>query len=228
MSIPLYFAVDCKEIEIFHPRSLFALTGFGLYPDGTARLPEQIPQGEGMLAVIDDAILPDSVPERQALDTLASYCTGGCFLDFMRPVSEVHAAWIVGLRQRLSPELPFWLPERYLHFISKSLCVISCPKPCNHWERFTAEAGKRFPNGWCLEVTPWSETIALSLPQKNGYLPHALCQFQYTDGLCRFYDTQQTITDKLHIAEAHGCRAAVGLFRELSPLFPSVIHGGQI
>ena len=52
------------------------MLGLGFLPDGGARIPACPLQGH--MAVIDDAVLPQRVPE-ETLDRLAARCGGGAF-----------------------------------------------------------------------------------------------------------------------------------------------------
>ena len=95
MPVPVYLAANCKEIATFTGRA--AVLGLGFLPDGGARIPACPLQGH--MAVIDDAVLPQRVPE-ETLDRLAARCGGGCCLDFLRTPGPVHRAVAQGLQRR--------------------------------------------------------------------------------------------------------------------------------
>lgn len=215
MSVPVYLAANCKEIATFTGRA--AVLGFGFLPDGAARIPVCPPQGH--MAVVDDAVLPEYVPE-ETLDRLAAHCTGGCCLDFLRPPGPVHRAAAQGLQRRLRGA-PMLLPASYHAFAPEALPVLSCLRPCNAWEGFVRAAERHFPGGWALELTPWSAEIqAPPLPYPGGRLPAALCSCEKSPAGLRYSDTPESIRQKLEQAAAHGCRCAIGLWQELRPFFP--------
>ena len=173
MPVPVYLAANCKEIATFTGRA--AVLGLGFLPDGGARIPACPLQGH--MAVIDDAVLPQCVPE-ETLDRLAARCGGGCCLDFLRT-------------------------------------------PGNAWDGFVRSAERRFPNGWALELTPWAaELPAPPLPYPGGMLPAALCSCEKSPAGLRYFDTPESLRQKLAHAAAHGCRCAIGLWQELQPFFP--------
>lgn len=125
------------------------MLGLGFLQDGGARIPACPLQGH--MAVIDDAVLPQRVPE-ETLDRLAARCCGGCCLDFLRTPGPVHRAVAQGLQRRLG-NAPMLLPAAYHAFAPEALPVLSCLRPCNAWDGFVRSAERRFPNGWALELT---------------------------------------------------------------------------
>ena len=215
MPVPVYLAANCKEIATFTGRA--AVLGLGFLPDGGARIPACPLQGH--MAVIDDAVLPQRVPE-ETLDRLAARCGGGCCLDFLRTPGPVHRAVAQGLQRRLG-NAPMLLPAAYHAFAPEALPVLSCLRPCNAWDGFVRSAERRFPNGWALELTPWeAELPAPALPYPGGMLPAALCSCEKSPAGLRYFDTPESLRQKLAHAAAHGCRCAIGLWQELQPFFP--------
>ena len=171
------------------------------------------------MAVTDDAVLPQRVPE-ETLDRLAARCGGGCCLDFLRTPGPVHRAVAQGLQRRLG-NAPMLLPAAYHAFAPEALPVLSCLRPCNAWDGFVRSAERRFPNGWALELTPWAaELPAPPLPYPGGMLPAALCSCEKSPAGLRYFDTPESLRQKLAHAAAHGCRCAIGLWQELQPFFP--------
>lgn len=79
MSVPLYLAADCEEIVTISENQPRALTGCGVFTDGSARIPDLHVEA---LRVMDDAVVPERLPDKAALDTLAESCAQGCFFDF--------------------------------------------------------------------------------------------------------------------------------------------------
>lgn len=215
MPIPLYFAVNWKE-SVNNSEIRLAQGGYGVWEDGSARLPEK--QLPGALRIVDDALIPTGAVTEEALDSLA--CTDGCFLDFERPFCAVQLALTDGLRKRLGKSVLFALPERFAPYATNALPVVSCPKPCNSWREFCRQAHARHPRGWMLELTPWSETFGLadSGHVAHGELSSALCAYTRSKTALHYYDTRKTVAQKLAQAETFGCRAAIGILRELRAL----------
>lgn len=216
MPIPLYFAADCKEIVTISETLNRALTGFGVYPDGTSRFPDT---AVSALAVIDDAILCETPPGPETLDALAACCGQGCFFDFMRPAAGLHSALILGLQQRLPRAVPLFVPERYHAMAPNTVCVLSRATPCNHWERYVAEKSARYPSGWCLELIPWDRRFSRKGECRTArHIALACCELEETPEGLRYFDTPETLKQRLEIAERYGCCAAIGLYCELKKL----------
>ena len=58
------------------------------------------------------------------------------------------------------------------------------------------------------------------LPYPGGMLPAALCSCEKSPAGLRYFDTPESLRQKLAHAAAHGCRCAIGLWQELQPFFP--------
>lgn len=213
MPIPLYYAANWKEI-VNNTRIRRAQTGFGFYSDGSLRIPERILPGA--LCVIDDSALPAACAE--SVQLLAQYCKHGCCLDFERPITQAHRAFIRLLRQHTSRTEIFALPARFSG--EGMIPVLSCPTPCNCWASFLRNAEARFPAGWMLEIVPWNQVVpysaALSVPVER--LAEAVCRVERQPHGIRYFDTAETLRGKLALAEAHRCIAAIGLYGELNGL----------
>ena len=154
------------------------------------------------------------------LDRLAARCGGGCCLDFLRTPGPVHRAVAQGLQQRLG-NAPMLLPAAYHALAPEAQPLLSCLRPCNAWDGFVRSAERRFPNGWALELTPWAaELPAPPLAYPGGMLPAALCSCEKSPAGLRYFDTSESLRQKLAHAAAHGCRCAIGLWQELQPFFP--------
>lgn len=218
MSIPLYFALNCKEFVNFSPAQTAQL-GFGFRPDGHLALPEmKIP---GAAAVIHDALLPPEKISDAILDYLAGFCTYGCFFDFERPPAPGHASLLRGLQQRLQPDVPCFLPEVFLPFFSGATVLLPQSHPTNHWAAFCASLGRKNAQGWALELQPWAQHSSAPLAsQQQGFLANTVCAFSQKDLALFYYDTQETLTCRLEIAEKYGCIAAIVLYREYASLTP--------
>lgn len=133
------------------------------------------------MAVIDDAVLPQRVPE-ETLDRLAARCGGGCCLDFLRTPGPVHRAVAQGLQRRLG-NAPMLLPAAYHAFAPEALPVLSCLRPCNAWDGFVRSAERRFPNGWALELTPWAaELPGPAAPLSRRHAPGRAVQLREKPG----------------------------------------------
>ena len=216
MPIPLDFAADCEEIVTISGTHDRALTGYGVFSDGSVRTP---PESVPALAVIDDAFLSKYVPDESVLDTLAAACGQGCFFDFVRPMAALHRALVHGLQERLPQAVPIFLPEAYHALAPNSVCVLSRAVPCNHWARYLEEKSAAYPAGWCLELIPWSRTfLRRGKTAEVRRLPYACCEVEARGGELRYFDTPETLQLRLAIAEKYGCCAAIGLYRELKAL----------
>ena len=206
MLIPLYFADIWKDFQKnteFSPAQL----GYGLQEDGSARI-SRAPLS--VLCVIDDAV--NVMPQESALDELASFCKHGCVLDFERSCTRSHIALMQGLRKRV--EGFFAVPARFLCHCPSAIPVVSCPKPCNHWRSWVQTVQRHYPKGWMLELTPWKHISPCHMHASQGQLKGALCRYQCEGGITQYYDTKQTLREKMSLAEAHGCKAVIGLYQE--------------
>lgn len=213
MAIPLYFAANWKQF-VYDPQKRPAQIGYGFRQDGTLRLPQrQIPDA---LCVIDDSILPSEPVAAEQLAMLADRCDHGCFLDFERPVHPFHIALIAALHGIA----PLLVPMRWSVYAPEALAVLSCPMPCNSWQEFCRSASQRFPRGWALEVTPWQQRCDFPLGRTVSacFVRSALCRCKGSAEGLVYYDTGETLTEKLAVAEQLGCRCAVGLYEELAAL----------
>lgn len=210
MAIPLYFAANWKEF-VSGTQKRWAQIGFGFIPNGTLRMPQQrIPEA---LCIIDDRDVPAAVPD-ELLQMLAAQCENGCFLDFERPPLPFHAALLAALGQ----VRPLLVPEQFLSYVPQGLAVVSCPWPCNCWERFCAESAKNHPNGWAMELIPWRYRIddPFGCAEAARFIEGALCHCQSSSEGTLYYDDRQTLLQKLSMAERHGCCLAIGLAEELT------------
>lgn len=216
MPNPLYLAVNWKEI-VNNPPQRLAQGGYGVREEGTARLPER--HLSGAMRIVDDAVLPTTEVTEEALDRLAALCADGCCLDFERPLCAMQLSLIDGLRKRLGRGALLALPERFAPYAPEALPVVSCPTPCNCWRDFARQAHARHRQGWMLELTPWSLHIPVrDTKSQRGELPAALCSYVHSDGMLHYFDTRESIRAKLAVAEIFGCRAAIGILRELREL----------
>ena len=210
MSIPCYFAENWKE-SVNNSDFSYAQTGFGLQEDGSARLN---PCAFPALCVIDDSILP--LPKEEAIDRLAENCQNGGCLDFAKPVQTAHIVLLSGLQRRCKE--PLAVPARFLTYSPKSLPLLSCPRPCNSWLSYVQGCRQRYPKGWVLELTPWRHISPCRMKQASGRLKSALCEYRCERGITQYYDTKETLREKIKYAEDHGCIAAIGLYSEWESL----------
>lgn len=213
MSVPLYFAADCEEIVTISENQPRALTGCGVFADGSARIPDLHVEA---LRVIDDAVVPERLPDKAALDTLAEGCAQGCFFDFLRKPTEFHRALLDGLKKRLPENAPFFVPQRYLALAPQAVCVLSPTLPQNCWEAFAFQAKAEYPRGWCLELIPWSLRVPLKAEPKSARrLPCSCCLVERrADGLL-YFDTPQTLHARFSLAQHYGCIAGIALNCEM-------------
>ncbi|MBQ6431801.1 MAG: hypothetical protein IJJ99_08000 [Oscillospiraceae bacterium] len=209
MSIPFYFAIEENE-ETPQTGYRYAQLGFGFHEDGTPRLPNIIIPNAP--AVIDDRWLPAAAPEPKALDRLAEACGNGCFLDFERPINEVSAVIVVGLKQRLRAKMT--VPPA-LHELCPDADVQIPELLCNHWERYVRKIHAKYGNRWKLEIIPWKKAAQLTCKGTgNGYLQAAECSYRVEERIVTYCDTKASIRNKLAIAAQNGCQAAIALLRE--------------
>lgn len=170
---------------------------------------------KGALAVIDDAVLPAQLLDGAA-EALRAAVENGCFFDFERPICAVHRTLLAALYPQ---KTLLALPVRYLPLAPDALPVLSCPKPCNDWRQFLRLTQQAHPNGWMLEVIPWSYYAPNRANIRHGgSLAQAVCEFRIEADALYYYDTGETLREKLRLAEMYGCRAAIGLESELSAL----------
>ena len=218
MPFPVYFASNWKE-SVNDPRVLPAQYGFGFTRDGVLRLPERtVPNA---LRIVDDAILPERMPDAAAFARLASLCKNGCLLDFERRPTPVHAAILRALAPLLDGAPLFSAPERFLNVCPALVPLVTTPDRCANWKDFVSQAGKRHPNGWVLELIPRKDTVRLPFAaQSSGELRDAVCRYRQSGQMAEYFDTRQTVAQKLTLARAGGCRACIGLASELAALPP--------
>ncbi len=209
MSIPLYFAASCKESVTFSAAKALPF-GCGMTKAGDFRMPENFWSGVPLL--LDDAV--PALPNSKSLQKLKELCSHGCILDFERPVSNFHLALIRKLSDMKIA--PLWLPERFSIYEPKAVTIISHNLPHNSWIQFCTGLQARYPNRWALELQPLNCTKKLPQIQKSRviYLESAVCQCKIEADSITYYDTQQTLLKKLHIAEKYGCQGAIALWSE--------------
>lgn len=205
MSIPMYFAGNWKDSV--NAGLLTAQMGYGFEPDGRLRLPEAAHHAS--LCVIDDAFLPDVLPE---LDALEAALSNGCCFDFERSPTPAHHR----LLQAMQPYLhePVLLPEAFS--LPGVLPLVRTAEPCNNWQHFVAQTGRRYPGGWALELRPiCTQQRIAGLPTLPAQLTPGGCWCRADNGLLECYDTRESLNLRLHTAAQHGCQAAIGLYPEL-------------
>lgn len=216
MSFPVYFALNWKE-SVNDPKIFPAQYGFGFTQSGALRLPERVLPNA--LRIIDDAILPKSVPDAAAMKQLAGLCGKGCLFDFERTPTQMHAAILLSLSPMLKHIPLLAAPKGYLALEPSLLPLLSPPPRCSNWRSFVVQAGASFPRGWMLEIIPCSYEVEMPFPaQSSGVLADALCCYRQKGKTTFYYDTQKTLEKKLYLAGENGCRAAIGLYQELQKL----------
>lgn len=209
LSILIYLAITGGEGKNF-PEKRLAQVGFGFYPNGSVRLPERIVPDA--VAVIDDRFLPKI--SDSAMLQLKSKISHGCILDFEREMNEKH----LRLMQKLADQRIIALPERFSQKMPQALPIVSCPEPCNSWLQFAKAAHERHPKGWMLELIPWHQVKAGNGSQAEGFLQNSVCRFRRTEKGIVYYDTAETLRQKLAVAQTHGCRAAIALHSDCPDL----------
>ncbi len=207
--MPVYLAVKEEEFakkDKFH----VAQTGFGFYANGFVRLPKRILSGA--VAVIDDLYLPNF--SSSAIELLKSKLPNGCILDFERKPAPIHKK----LLQMLTGVKVIALPASHHALSPTSLPIISCAEPCNNWQQFVQNAQKSHPRGWMLEMIPWKHLVDEKAKKEEGLLSSALCRYRTENDKLLYFDTKETLRQKLQLAQIHGCKAALGLYSELKEL----------
>lgn len=206
MSISVYLAVNREEF-VNYPRNLLVQIGFGFHADGSVRIPRQ----SNSIALVDDVHLPNiSISAIQVLKSKFQ----ACILDFERAPNPIHKKLIQGL----SGKKIIALPARFHAFAPKSLPIVNCLEPCNSWVQFAEQAQKHYPHGWMLEIAPWHHEKVGIVQKNEGFLPNALCNFRKKNDKVVYFDTKETLTEKLKVAENYGCKAAIALYSEVRQL----------
>lgn len=207
MPISVYLVINGDE-TVNYPKNLLVQIGYGFKSDGSVRIPRQ---SIGVAALVDDMNLPNI--SSSAIEILKSKI-GSCIFDFERSEHPVHAKIIRGL----SDKRIIALPSRFYSYAPKALPIVNCQEPCNSWQQFASKMQQNFPHGWMLEITPWYHEKSGSVSAAEGYLPNALCYFIRQNDKVIYYDTRETIREKLKLSQQYGCKAAIALYREMTQL----------
>lgn len=210
MSIPVYLAVNHEE-NVNHPKKLLCQIGFGFHSNGSVRTPVQIMPNT--IVIIDDLYLPNFSPS--AIHLLRDKISNGCILDFERRPSQLHKKLI----QTLFDKKILAVPSEFHTFAPTALPIINCLEPCNNWSEFLKTTQNRFPSGWMLELTPWYHTREASANSAAGYLQHALCRFRQEKDQLLYYDTKETLSKKITLAERFNCKGVIVLYSDLKNLW---------
>lgn len=215
MSFRVYFASNWKD-SVNDARIFPAQFGFGFSESGLPRLPQTVLPDA--LRILDDAILPKKAPDDAAIARLANLCQAGCLLDFERAPSQTHAAIVHRLSRELNGVTMFVSPERFLSLSSSLLPLVTPPPRCSNWKDFITEVGQRYPRGWVLELIPCRYSVQMPFPdQSSGLLQDALCRYRQSGRTIQYYDTPETLSQKLMLAQKNACLSAIGLLEELRP-----------
>ncbi len=209
MSIPLYLGVNCKE-SVTLPGAQAVSIGCGMTKNGELRRGKSFWSGTPLL--IDDAVM--ALPTEKCWSEIRSLCAKGCILDFERSPGTFHSRFI----QRLTEIkiAPLWLPEAYAAFAPKGIVLLSHSLPHNSWRQFCSGLNTRYPQRWALELQPvkCEKKLPQKQPQREFFLREAICQCKIRDDRILYYDTAQTLLQKLKIAESYGCQGGIALWTE--------------
>lgn len=208
MSISVYLVIKAEEMPNY-PKNLLVQMNCGFHANGSVRLP--IPPIRNIV-MIDDLNLPNF--SASALQILRSKITNGCILDFEREPNNLHKRLIQGLQDKRV----IAIPEKFYSFARGAFPMVSCPDPCNSYLQFVTNTQKRYPNGWMLEITPWNHERTGTSKQTEGFLTNALCYFKKQNDKVIYYDTKESVAQKLKSAQQHGCKAAIALYSEVKNL----------
>ena len=215
MSFRVYFASNWKD-SVNDPRIFPAQFGFGFTESGMPRLPDNVLPDA--LRILDDAMMPKQMPDTEAIGKLAHHCGNGCFFDFERVPTKMHTAIIHGLSQELRG-LPLFAAERFMPMCTSLLPLVTPPQRCANWKRFAAQTGARYPKGWALELIPGRYSVQMPFfSNSSGKITDALCCYRQEGKTAQYFDTSETLLEKLALARENGCCAAIGLLEELQPL----------
>lgn len=205
------------EASETHNAAKKAQLGFGFHKDGTLSLPERLIQNAPI--VINDAIVPNCLPEESTLDHLAALCCHGCFFDFERPASKWSTYLIKSLKMKCNPNVLFAVPQSYAEASQSAVKIVLLNRPINNWTRFCKHQHEAY-GCWAWEIIPCKKTVPISFNQKlsNEKIKNTNYRCCKTQNSIVFYDTMETIKSKLEIAAYYGCIAGIGLYSELDEM----------
>lgn len=247
MSLPLYFTFSPEEAAVAsrsdHPA---AFLGYRLAADAPALLAPQPEPDRTCRMVLQDSNLPRYAPTEALARLTAQYaasCHSGLICDFAQSPAPFWQQFLPMLEGACRDAgLPLWVPESYGEWAPDSAVMI--PSDCveGHFQVRLEKAIAGRSHGCILELHPLS--CRFSLPCPSGPLPvrpeeistlrdHCL-QSGFSEALCcnwglldtdpvtiLLWDDGPSLQRKLQLAEEAGFQAAVGLFQELAPFFPS-------
>lgn len=209
MSIDLYFIGNCKEI-VTYPTVHSLSYGWGMDEKGAVR--HLSANTEETPIVIDDSIVPPV--KEELLAKLVCCCKHGCILDFERQYSPFHGALISSLRK--AKIAPIWIPENYKKYCPEAIPLVFTELPHNSWKNYCISQHQQYRKGWALEYHPvqLSKQSFSPIEKKRTVLRDALCITETKNGQVTYYDTIETILEKLRIAEQYGCKGMIGIADE--------------
>ncbi len=209
MSIPLYLGTNCKEsVTLSGARALSI--GCGLTKNGEFRRAQNFWSGTPLL--LDDAVI--ATPTGKCWEEIRSLSAKGCILDFERSPGPFHSQFIQGLlRMNISP---LWLPKAYISFAPKAIALVPHNLPHNSWRQYCQGVEKQYGRRWALELQPikWEKKLPQKQSNREFFLKEALCQCKIQENRILYYDSAQSLLQKLRIAEDHGCQGAIALWAE--------------
>lgn len=214
MSIDLYLIGNCKEIMTF-PQAKAISYGWGMDHRGNLRKPD-IWNAEAPI-VIDDSIT-GSVSVR-FLSELLPYCKQGCILDLERKPSRFHNSLLFAMEQNHIS--PLWVPVAYCRNTTQAYKMVVSDLPHNSWRQFCTSQLKKGDEKWVLEYHPLQITKKLTYAKKSDrsfFLEEAVCMIKNEDRQVLYYDTADTVKEKLRIAEQCGCCGVIGIAEEWKSL----------
>lgn len=212
MSIPFYFAMNEDE-EKKYKAPFKAQLGFGFQLGGNPVVPSRVIPRAPM--VINDMVLPAGVGQT---NRLAEYGSVGCILDFERELLPIHIEILKQMEVFLPKDAFIAIPQALVPYSSRGIVLLCPDRPVNSWEGF-CQAQARGYKRWFWEAVPWEQSRAFPFRGvSQGSLPGGTCRYETHSGTIHYYDTWDTIRQKLAIAEQWGCQGAIGLAMELWPL----------
>ena len=241
MSIPLYFTFSPEEAAVASrsgPPS--ACLGYHLAADAPALLAPQPEPDLDSKMVLQDSVLPNYSPTMALARLTAQYaasCHSGLICDFAQPPALFWQAFLPMLETAcLDAGLPLWVPSSYADCAPRSPVIIGSDCMEGSFRQILAQAAAQRPQGCILELRPLASRLILpctpgpqALPMKDAAEQISTCKTGgYSKSLCcrwglvnedpitlLFLDDQETLQQKLALAEEAGFLAAIGLYQEL-------------
>lgn len=233
--MPLYFAIFSKEI-FQYPENSHPIAAIGCTFDPVSGQIVRESAFSADMLVVDDQVLPQTGKPasyaRSLLPLLKQAGAARVMFDFERPANTFCTQFLTELAGQLPEQLVQIVPPAYATLCPNAL-VMASGTLCNSWRHFCARQQETYGQRWCLELVPWNYQIQQNRRTRCTHAqisrlnftarsrnPNALCITSQTEDTNYLFDTTDTLTEKLQLAQQYGCQLAVGLYEELEPYFP--------